>query len=91
MSNGKVAKLAFPDCNRTLGSQGGTIIKPIHNLPPSPLTKVQKDTPPDLQNAIRLRALELYEHRGRKNGHHLDDWLQAEAELTQRRAKTVAA
>jgi hypothetical protein len=45
----------------------------------------------DLQNAIRLRALELYEHRGRKNGHHLDDWLQAEAELTQRRAKMVAA
>jgi hypothetical protein len=54
-------------------------------------TPVQGEIILDLQNAIRLRALELFEHRGRKNGHHLDDWLQAEAELTQRRTKMVAA
>ncbi len=66
-------------------------MKVTHNLPPSPFTKVQKDTPPDLQQAIKLRALELYEQRGREAGHELDDWLQAEAELTQRRTKTIAA
>jgi hypothetical protein len=83
---------AFPNCNRSLGSQGGTIIKPNRNLPSSMHTPVQGEIL-DLQNAIRLRlrALELYEHRGQKNGHHLDDWLQAEAELTQRRTKMVAA
>jgi hypothetical protein len=30
---------------------------------------------------IRFRAYELYEKRGRGDGHALDDWLQAEAEL----------
>jgi Protein of unknown function (DUF2934) len=29
---------------------------------------------------IRQRAYELYEARGRENGHEIDDWLQAEAE-----------
>src|SRR5664280_2615809 len=91
MSNGKVAKPAFPNCNRPLDFQGGTTIKPIHNLPASTRTQIKSEITPDLQNAIRLRALELYEQRGRKNGHHLDDWLQAEAELTQRRTKMVAA
>jgi hypothetical protein len=82
---------AFPNCNRSLGSQGGTIIKPNRNLPSSMHTPVQGEIILDLQNAIRLRALELFEQRGREAGHHLDDWLQAEAELTQRRTKMVAA
>ncbi len=30
---------------------------------------------------IRFRAYELYERRGRGDGHALDDWLQAETEL----------
>jgi hypothetical protein len=32
---------------------------------------------------IRRRAFELYEQRGRKDEHALDDWLQAEAEVLQ--------
>jgi hypothetical protein len=51
--------------------------------------QVTKSTP-DLQEQIRRRAYELYEQRGRNDGHELDDWLQAESEVTQR-AKTVAA
>ena len=43
---------------------------------------------PDLQEQIRLRAYGLYEQRGRE-GNELDDWLQAEGEVTQQ-AKTVA-
>lgn len=31
---------------------------------------------------IREKAYELFERRGKRDGHALDDWLQAEAELT---------
>jgi len=34
-----------------------------------------------LEEQIRLRAYALYEARGREDGHELDDWLQAEAEI----------
>jgi Protein of unknown function (DUF2934) len=53
-------------------------------------TQVTKSTP-DLQEQIRRRAYGLYEQRGRDQGHELDDWLQAESEVTQQKAKTVAA
>lgn len=45
----------------------------------------------DIQEHIRLRAYELYEQRGREDGRDLDDWLQAESEVTQQKAKVVAA
>jgi Protein of unknown function (DUF2934) len=40
---------------------------------------------------IRRRAYELFELRGKQAGHDLDDWLQAEAELTGRKTGTAAA
>ena len=40
---------------------------------------VELDT---LQDRIRARAYELYEERGKKDSHEMDDWLRAEAELT---------
>ncbi len=52
-------------------------------------TTVAKSTP-DIQEQIRLRAYGLYEQRGWK-GHELDDWLQAESEVTQQKAKTLIA
>jgi DUF2934 family protein len=39
---------------------------------------------------IRRRAYDLYERRGRAEGHDLDDWLQAEAELGGK-SRTAAA
>ena len=45
----------------------------------------------ELQEEIRRRAYELYEQRGRDDGHETDDWLQAESEVTQQKARTVAA
>jgi hypothetical protein len=36
------------------------------------------------QDEIRARAFELYLEGGRRPGHELDDWLQAEFELTHR-------
>jgi hypothetical protein len=51
-------------------------------------------TIPDLtqrEKQIRLRAYALYESRGCEDGHDLDDWLQAEAEIlgTQKRANAA--
>ena len=34
-----------------------------------------------LQDQVRKRAYELYEKRGRRDGHHEQDWLQAEEEV----------
>lgn len=39
---------------------------------------------PDLEQAIRRRAQELYQQRGCVDGHQLEDWLQAEAEIRAR-------
>ena len=58
--------------------------------PPSTTkTPTQNKIRPELGQAIRLRAYELFEQRGKEHGHDLDDWLQAEAELTARRKKRV--
>jgi Protein of unknown function (DUF2934) len=43
------------------------------------------------EESIRLRAYELYEWRGRRDGHALDDWLQAEAEIAARKTLPLAA
>jgi hypothetical protein len=53
-------------------------------------TQVRKSTP-DIQEQIRRRAYELYEQCGRDGGHQLEDWLRAESEVTQKKAKIVAA
>jgi hypothetical protein len=45
----------------------------------------------DPQQKIRERAYQLYEQRGRLDGHAIEDWLQAEAEIAGRIALRVAA
>ena len=35
----------------------------------------------NMQTQIQQRAYELYEERGHRNGHELDDWVQAEQEV----------
>ena len=42
------------------------------------------------EEQIRRRAYELYEARGRGNGHDLDDWFEAEAEITGRTERAAA-
>jgi len=53
---------------------------------PIPLTSSKPKTQPtdasELQAQIRTRAYEIYEQHNRMEGHDLDNWLQAEAELT---------
>ena len=45
----------------------------------------------ELGAEIRRRAYELYEDRGRTDGHALEDWLQAEGETLRRGRPPVAA
>jgi hypothetical protein len=45
----------------------------------------------ELEERIRVRAYELYEKRGKRDGHALDDWLQAEAEFAGRDVLPAAA
>ena len=54
-------------------------------IPPVPIkANLQKtDGGSELQEQIRTRAFQLYEQRGRNDGGDLDDWLQAESELSQ--------
>lgn len=56
-------------------------------------SKKPKASVPDSQagDAVRKRAYELYEQRGREEGHALEDWLAAEAELTSPKHKVIAA
>jgi len=47
------------------------------------LSNLARTKPPEplLEHEIRLRAYDLYDRRGRVDGHALEDWLQAEAEI----------
>ena len=46
--------------------------------------------PQGLKSQIRQRAFELYQERGRDEGHELDDWLLAEAEISGKKSRTAA-
>jgi DUF2934 family protein len=46
---------------------------------------------PNLEEEIRHRAYELYEARGREDGHDIDDWLSAEVEIIASTVKARAA
>ena len=54
-------------------------------------TVTTTDAPQNLEEHIRHRAYQLYEARGREDGHELDDWLRAEEEITQQKTRTTAA
>lgn len=42
---------------------------------------VRKMVEPTLEHEVRLRAYDIYCGRGKRDGHALDDWLQAEREV----------
>ena len=45
----------------------------------------------ELESQIRQRAYELFEARGREDGHDLEDWLRAEEEIMEQKARPIAA
>jgi Protein of unknown function (DUF2934) len=43
------------------------------------------ESPVLTEELVRQRAYQLYEERGREDGHDMDDWLRAEAEMLGKR------
>ena len=62
---------------------------------------MKKPTPPNrvifttasatVEEQVRGRAYELFEARGREEGHDFEDWLRAEEEVTGRKTRVTAA
>ncbi len=52
--------------------------------------KTNGNAQPELESAIRSRAYELYEERGRQDGFDQEDWFQAEAEVVAQYQKRTA-
>lgn len=73
------------------GTQRGGQFPPLLSLEEWKTLFRKVDPGFDAKERIRLRAYELYEQRGETDGHALDDWLQAEAELRERKALRAAA
>ena len=56
--------------------------KPSTTNPPTKPSTTNPAVPSfDTQELIRRLAYELYEQRGREDGHDLDDWLRAESDV----------
>jgi hypothetical protein len=56
-----------------------------------PTTEISELQEFELEYQIRLRAYELYEERGRENGHELADWYRAKEEITIKKFRTATA
>jgi hypothetical protein len=56
------------------------------NATKKPPTRVVSD-PQELEHQIRQRAYELCEESGGQDGHQLDNWLRAEREPTEQKAR----
>jgi hypothetical protein len=66
-------------------------MKPTNTMPAPSQTIYKTLESLELEEQICLRAYELYEQRGREDGHDLEDWLRAESEVTEKKARAVAA
>jgi Protein of unknown function (DUF2934) len=64
-------------------------------MKPKPSTPALKSDEPTvlipIRQQIQQRAYELYERRGRTEGHDLDDWLKTEYEIKGTQANSAAA
>ena len=56
----------------------------------SPATATSDPQDIELEDQIRMRAHELYEARGSESGHDMEDWLRAEEEIREKKARTAA-
>jgi hypothetical protein len=55
-----------------------------------PTANLGTESHSNLEEEIRHRAHELYEERGREDGHDMEDWLRAEEEITGTGVKAAA-
>ncbi|MGA8313482.1 MAG: DUF2934 domain-containing protein [Terriglobales bacterium] len=56
-----------------------------------PATATSEPQELELEHQIRLRAYELYEERGRENGHEQEDWYRAKEDITIKKFRTATA
>jgi hypothetical protein len=68
-------------------------VSPMNTNPPKKFPATATNDPRDLEleDQIRHRAYELYEARGREDGHELEDWYRAKEELTIKKFRTATA
>ena len=59
--------------------------------PPKKQPTTVTSEPQELEHQISLRAYELYEARGREDGHDIEDWLRAEEGITEKKMRPIAA
>jgi Protein of unknown function (DUF2934) len=63
----------------------------MNTNPPKKSPSTSINEPQELEDQIRLRAYELYEERGREDGHEQEDWFRAKEELTIKKYRTATA
>jgi hypothetical protein len=86
---------AFPlGCSILQPAKGGTMPNPTPNVTPNVTKKTSMSgrtaVEADREELIRVRAYELYEARGGEDGHDVEDWLAAEAEIDGWSERSVA-
>ena len=63
----------------------------MNTHPPKKSPTTATSEPQELEHQIRLRAYELYEERGREDGHELEDWFRAKEEIAIKKFRTASA
>jgi hypothetical protein len=63
----------------------------MNENPPKKQPATVTAEPPELEDPIRQRAYQLYESRGREDGHELEDWFRAKEEITIKKFRTASA
>jgi hypothetical protein len=63
----------------------------MNENPPKKPPATSINEPRELEQHIRLRAYELYEERGREDGHELADWYRAKEEVTIKKFRSATA
>jgi hypothetical protein len=56
-----------------------------------PTTEISELQEFELEYQIRLRAYQLYEARGREDGHEQEHWFRAKEEITIKKFRTASA
>jgi hypothetical protein len=56
-----------------------------------PTTEISELQEFELEYQIRLRAYQLYEARGREDGHEEEDWFRAKEEIAIKKFRTASA
>jgi len=62
-----------------------------HKTPRDSSAKPERGSLELTEQLIRVRAYQLYEERGRRDGHDIEDWLRAEAEILAKKPAAAEA